>query len=233
MLELKEIMHAHGLDLDDDQCALLLADLTKIIEVNRVINLTRIDSIENGIVRHLEDSLLGLSAVNAAPAGLYGDLGTGGGFPGVPIAIMTGRETLLVDSVKKKVNALLSVVETLGLDDHVSGYAGRIEDLAVERKGQFSVLTARALSSLPSLLELSAPLLRNGGQLICYKAKPEKQETDAAISLEKKLGMRYVSRETYQLSDESTRCILVFEKYAKPKISLPRRLGMAQKHPLA
>lgn len=229
---LQDIMASHGIAIGDAQAALLMDDLHAIIEVNKSLNLTRIVSEEAGIIRHLEDSLLGLHAIQNAPDGLYGDLGTGGGFPGIPLAIMTGRTTVLVDSVQKKINAILDVVEGLGLSSQVSGYAGRIEDLAVEKPQAFAVLTARALSSLPSLLELSAPLLIKGGQLVCYKAKPEDEEVETAIRLESKLGMKMVSRETFKLSDGSARCIFVFEKVAKPKIKLPRRVGMAQRNPL-
>ncbi len=232
MLKIQEIMASHGESIDEDSAALLMDDLHAVIEMNQTLNLTRIVSEDAGIVRHLEDSLLGLKYVDGAPEGLYGDLGTGGGFPGIPIAIITHRKTVLVDSVQKKINALLSIVEELGLSSQVSGYAGRIEDLAIEKPCSFSVLTARALSSLPSLMELSSPLLSKDGLLICYKAKPEQEEIDAAIRLENTLGMQLVSRETFELSDGSTRCFFVFKKVGKPKIKLPRRVGMAQRNPL-
>ena len=77
--------------------------LDLILEANKTTNLTRIDSKEKAQLLHVEDSLVALPEINEAPEGLYGDLGTGGGFPGVPVAIMTGREAVLVDSVKKKV----------------------------------------------------------------------------------------------------------------------------------
>ncbi len=231
-MDLKTIMKdVHNIDITEQEQRILMRDLQEIMIVNQTHNLTSIPSVELGVIRHLEDSLLGLSALRGAPEGLYADLGTGGGFPGIPLAIMTGRETLLVDSVKKKVAALEEVVETLGLSDIVSGYAGRIEDLALEQGKEFSVLTARALSSLPSLLELASPLLKMNGQLICYKARPDAEEVATALGLEKKLGMKLVSRETFILSDGSDRVIMVFEKIAKPKVHLPRRIGLAQKNP--
>lgn len=222
----------HGMDITDEQERLLMADLRAIIEVNETMNLTRIVSEEDGIVLHLEDSLTGLPYINDAPDGLYGDLGTGGGFPGIPLCIMTGRRTVLVDSVGKKVRALEGVAERLGLAGRIEGYAGRIEDLGLEKKGAFSVVTARALSSLPSLLELACPLLRKGGRLICYKAQPSDDELQAAADIEGLLGMRKVAHDSFFLSDGSTRCVIVFEKVEKPHIKLPRRVGMAQKNPL-
>lgn len=220
--------------MDKQQRALLDKHLELVIEANKVTNLTRITDWDQGQLLHVEDSLVGLSEVNEAPDGWYADLGTGGGFPGIPLAICTGRDALLVDSVGKKTKALDSIVAELGLSDHVATYTGRAEELALEHPGEFSVITARALSALPSLLELAAPLLKRGGRLVCYKGRPKEEEIEAAVSLEKKLGMKLLSQREALLSDDETqRVILVFEKVKMQKIKLPRRVGMAQRHPLA
>ena len=124
------------------------------------------------------------------------------------------------------------MIEELGLEGQVSTYTGRSEELALEMPESFAVITARALSSLPSLLELAVPLLSLGGQLICYKAAVETEELEQAAGLEEKLGMKLVSMRTTQLSDNGTnRTILVYEKVGEPMVSLPRRPGMAQKRP--
>ena len=101
------------------------------------MNLTRILSEEDGMVLHLEDSVLGLPYVNDAPVGLYGDLGTGGGFPGIPLCVLTGRETLLVDSVKKKVRALEPVAEELGVGDCLSRMAAVLRTSPLSVRGSF------------------------------------------------------------------------------------------------
>lgn len=207
--------------------------LDEILVANQTTNLTRITSRESALVLHVEDSLVGLQEIQEAPKGLYGDLGTGGGFPGVPIAVMTGRETLLIDSVQKKVRILQDIVDKLGISENISTYGGRIEDLALEKPQSFSVLSARALSRLVSLLELSAPLLKIGGRLVCYKAQIEEDELQEAFDVQELVGMRLVSRRFVVLSDDCThREILVFEKYKKPGLKLPRRVGMAQRNPL-
>jgi 16S rRNA (guanine527-N7)-methyltransferase len=207
--------------------------LDGILEANKTTNLTRITSPEAARVLHIEDSLIGLDELNKAPEGLYGDLGSGGGFPGVPLAIATGRETILVDSVKKKMNIVQGVIDSLDEVSCITTSSERIEDLARQYPEKFSVLTARALSRLNSLLELASPLLKQGGQLICYKAQLSGEELNEALALEKLLGMKLVSKREVILSDnESKRTILVFEKISHPRIALPRRVGLAQKQPL-
>jgi len=207
--------------------------LDLILEANKTTNLTRITSRDEALVLHIEDSLVGLEEVSEAPEGLYGDLGSGGGFPGVPLALATGRETVLVDSVKKKMVIVQQAVNQLGLGRQITTCSDRIEDLALDRPGSFSVLTARALSRLVALLELSSPLLVKGGRLVCYKAQLSDDEMQEARAVEDLLGMRLVSQRETMLSDgETRRTIVVFEKVGKAKLKLPRRIGAAQKTPL-
>ncbi len=211
---------------------LITKHLELVIEANKTTNITRISSFEEGMVLHVEDSLSGLPEINECPEGLYGDMGSGAGFPGIPLAIETGRPTVLIDSVGKKAVLLQKFADELGLVN-VSSYGGRLEELANERPGQFSALTARALSKLGSLMELATPLLRRGGRLICYKSHIEEEELAHAISLEKRLGLRLVSDRDFYLSDKETyRRIVTFEKVRKPTIKLPRHVGYAQKKPL-
>lgn len=207
--------------------------LDLVLEVNKTINLTRITDRSEAEILHLEDSLVGLEEVNAAPAGLYGDLGSGGGFPGVPLALATGRDTVLVDSVKKKMAVVGQLIDQLGLSNQIATCDDRIEDLALDRPGCFSVLTARALSRLVSLLELASPLLIKGGRLVCYKAQVTDDELSEALAAQDLLGMKLISERKTLLSDGQTaRTILVFEKTGRARLKLPRRVGAAQKTPL-
>lgn len=214
------------------QRELLDKHLELVIEENKVTNLTRIVDWESAQVLHVEDSLAGLPEVEEALEGPYLDMGSGAGFPGIPLAIMTGRGTLLADSVGKKTRALDSFAAELGIDDIVSTYHGRIEDLALQQPNRFSLVTARALSSLASLLELASPLLAKGGRLVCYKAHSESEELEHAREIARKLGMEFVSSRGFTLSDgETSRAIIVFRKRCNPSMKLPRRVGMAQKKP--
>ena len=216
----------------ETQRALLDKHLALVIEENKVTNLTRIVDWDSAQVLHVEDSLAGLPEVMGAPEGAYLDMGSGAGFPGIPLAIMTGRETLLADSVGKKTRALDGFARELGVADRVSTYHGRIKDLALQKPNHFSLVTARALSSLSSLLELASPLLAKGGSLVCYKTHRESDELEHAKAMAQKLGMEFVSSRGFTLSDgETNRAIIVFRKRCNPSMKLPRRVGMAQKKP--
>lgn len=218
---------------EDQTMSLMQRYLDSILEANKVTNLTRITDGEQARLLHIEDSLVGLPEVNEAPTGLYGDLGSGGGFPGVPLALATGRKTLLVDSVKKKMAIVQSALDDLSLSEQISTSSERIEDLPLEYKEKFAVLTARALSKLVSLIELASPLLKNGGRLVCYKAQLSSEELEEALAVQDLVGMKMISQREICLSDgETTRTIVVFEKIGKPRIKLPRRIGLAQKQPL-
>lgn len=213
--------------------ALINNYLDKVLEANKITNLTRISDVEEARVLHIEDSLAGLEELMKAPDGLYGDLGSGGGFPGVPLALASGRETMIVDSVQKKMAIIDTIIKELALKETITTYSGRIEDLALDYPKKFAVLTARALAKLSVLMELASPLLMKGGLLICYKANIQEDEWDHALVLQDKLGMTLFSDRTLQLSDGQTqRRIVCFEKTAHPKIKLPRRVGLAQKKPL-
>ena len=209
---------------------LLEKHLKLVIEANKTTNITRISSWEDGMLLHVKDSLLGLDALNACPEGRYADIGTGAGYPGIPLAIETGRDTLLVDSVSKKVRILDTFIDELGLNN-VSTYAGRIEDLAKEQRGQFAAVSARALSRLSVLLELASPLLMRGGRLMCFKANVDSDELEHADVVAKQVGMKLVDDQLFELNEYQRR-ILSYEKIAESKIKLPRHVGFAQKKPL-
>lgn len=215
-----------------EQRKLLDLHLQLVIKENKITNLTRIIDWDSAQILHIEDSLVGLPEIISAPSGKYLDMGTGAGFPGIPIAIMTKRETVLADSVGKKTKALDRIIDTLDIASHVSTYNGRIEELSIISPESFSVISARALSSLASLLELASPLLQRNGHLVCYKSTDIDEELNHAKSIADRLGLTFISCREVTLSDDITdRSIIVFEKTKEPLIKLPRRIGMAQKKP--
>lgn len=218
--------------LSSTQQSLLKKHLELVIKANETINLTRIDTFEEGMLLHVEDSLAGLDEINNAPKGLYGDLGTGAGYPGIPLAIATGRQTTLIDARKKKMETVARIIDELGLTTQVTTYSGRAELLARTQSNKYAVLTARALSQLAVLLELASPLLKKDGVLICYKSQVSSEELEGAKGIKKLVGMELMSDRQFMLDDSYRRRILVFGKYDEARVKLPRLEGQAQKDPL-
>lgn len=219
--------------LSPQQQELIEKHLTFVIEANKHVNLTRIDGYDKGMILHVEDSLLGLPMLNCAPSGLYGDLGSGAGYPGIPLAIATGRNTTLIDARKKKMDVISDYLKSAGLSHQISTFAGRAELLARTQSKRYAALTARALSQLDVLLELASPLLMKRGILLCYKAQLSDEELEKAELVQRAVGMKLVEDKSLSLDDQYQRRILVFEKVAEPQIKLPRLEGQAQKEPLS
>ena len=206
--------------------------LDEVLRANETVNLTSITKRDEGILLHVEDSLAALPEIDKAPDGAYADLGSGAGFPGVPLALASQRPVLLVEAVKKKCSAVQDIVNRMDLGSFVSFYPGRAEELAQERPASFSVITARALSSLPSLMELASPLLEQDGILVCLKSADIADELENAQAIQEKLALYMQETRTYTLSDGAiNRSVVVFQKSGEPQVALPRRAGMAQKRP--
>ncbi|MBQ9044142.1 MAG: 16S rRNA (guanine(527)-N(7))-methyltransferase RsmG [Eggerthellaceae bacterium] len=219
--------------LSSEQQSLIQKHLELVIDVNQRVNLTRIDSLEEGMILHVEDSLAGLEELNEAPEGPLGDLGSGAGFPGIPLAIASGRETTLIDARKKKMDVVSEIISELGLSSQINTYSGRAELFARTQSKRFVALTVRALSQLPVLLELASPLLVKNGVLLCYKANVTDEELADAQRVQKMVGMKLVKDRAFILDNEYQRRILTFKKVAEATVKLPRQEGMAQKHPLS
>lgn len=219
--------------MSEKQANLLLAHFMYLKEQNTKVNLTRIQDENGALVLHIEDSLSVLPELDTAPKGPLVDLGSGGGYPGIPLAVISLRPCTLVEATKKKAQVLQTFIEENALEEQVKIEAKRIEEVSRLQRAQFAVATARALSSLSSLMELAAPLLQNKGILLAYKGRLEEQELQDARSLEQDLGMHIVGLRPFVLSDgASVRTIVKIEKAGPAKHSLPRRDGQAQHHPL-
>lgn len=226
-------LHSCNIAVDDEKLELLARHLLLVIRKNQQMNLTRIDGVADGAYLHVVDSLLLTHAFDEAPHGMFVNVGTGAGFPGIPLAIVTGRKGLLVDSVGKKVSAVDEFLRELGLDARVSAQKVRIEELGKKMRGRFAVVTARAVAQTNVLVEYAAPLLARGGRLVVAKARPREEEIQVANRAAKICGLKLVSRESFDLPEErGHREVLSYERVANPSVKLPRAIGLAQHHPL-
>lgn len=205
-----------------------------VLEVSRNMNLTSVVDPEEALRVHLVDSLAALPEIGAAPSeGRMVDIGTGGGFPGLPLAVVSGRNAVLLDSVAKKAAAVGDFVAARGIGN-VEMFAGRSEAFAAEAGPTASVVVARAVAELSVLVELAAPLLHIGGHLVALKGRPQDLERSRGAAAALLVGMELVSERSYCLpGGGEDRSVLVFRKVGPASLELPRRPGMAKKRPLA
>jgi 16S rRNA (guanine527-N7)-methyltransferase len=220
-----------GLLTTEEQRDAMLRHLDLVAEINRSMNLTRIDS-GSAVAMHLIDSLSCLPEIESAPDGPMVDIGAGAGFPGVPLAVVTGRRLVLVEATGKKARFLERVVADLRLDATV--LAERAEEAANANGSEFSIAVARAVSALPSLVELASPLLKAGGMLVCLKGCPDDAEIERGRAAAALCGMREVAVRVLSVPGlDAVRTVVSYRKGGHAKVQLPRRAGLAQRQPLA
>ncbi|MCL2332366.1 MAG: 16S rRNA (guanine(527)-N(7))-methyltransferase RsmG [Actinomycetia bacterium] len=228
-----EFLKTYGIVVSAEQAGVLEEHLRFVLEKNRSINLTRITEHESALVLHVLDSLLVLPEVLSAPVGKLLDMGSGAGYPGLPLAVMSQRQTTLLDAREKKVLVLQEFLSQRAGLSCCRAVAGRAEEFAGEHREEYAVVTARALTALPSLLELASPLLQAGGWLIALKGALQADEKARADQLRAATGLSLRSQRAYSLPSGEHREVVVYEKMNSAQIELPRRVGRAQRKPLA
>ena len=223
----------YSLKVSDENLRVCIQHLDLVLEANKSINLTRILNIEDAAVLHILDSLVLLFYISKAPEGALLDMGTGAGFPGVPLTIASGRKAVYIDSVGKKVDAVKSFVKELGLK-HAHAVHVRLEEYARTHKKQFAVVTARALAPLPVLVEYASPFLKDGGLFVVTKGNPSDKELQSGLAAAKICGFTTLMTDDLDLPNGlGHREFIILKKTRQASVSLPRANGMAKKNPLA
>lgn len=207
-----------------------------LIQANAVMNLTAITEEDEVAVKHFEDSLTVLPLLDRFHAATCADIGTGAGFPGIPLKIARPELSVtLIDSLEKRVGFLHTVIEALGLSG-ITAIHARAEDAGREEalRSRFDVAVARAVAPMNILSEYCLPFVRPGGHFIAMKG-PSEEEYAHALEI---LGGKLISDELFQLSGASetsepmTRRILCVQMQHKISTQYPRKAGILKKKPL-
>jgi 16S rRNA (guanine527-N7)-methyltransferase len=169
------------LDLDDTDRARLRDHVRLLLGWNEAINLTAIRDPVTAATAHILDSLSAAPLLRSERVTAFVDLGSGGGFPGIPLAIaLPAEHAVLVESIGKKAGFLQTAVAALGLGGVVEVRSRRAEEIAARGDGRtWPAVVARAVAALPRLVELAMPLLDVGGLLVAWKRLPFEDELDA------------------------------------------------------
>lgn len=203
-----------------------------IIKWNEKINLTSITDPKEFIVKHFIDSLSILEYMKSGDKVI--DIGTGAGFPGMPLKIASRRlKVTLVDSVNKKLNAIREITDEMGIRD-VEIVHGRAEDLGnnKEYREKFDIATTRAVSNLSTLAEYMLPLLKIGGKAICMKGPNYEEELKEADKAIKTLGGKLEKIDNLKISGELERNIIIILKIRPTPSGFPRTQGKPLKSPI-
>jgi 16S rRNA (guanine527-N7)-methyltransferase len=201
---------------------------------NRAMNLTAIRDPADVATGHVVDSLTALPVLRERRVERFIDLGSGGGYPGLPLAIaLPAMHALLVDSVRKKVRFLDTVVEAVGLTGRVEPLAGRAETLATDpaQRERWPAVTARAVAALPELAELAFPLLEPGGVLVAWKRGDIDAELAAAGRAVAALGGGAVELRSVAAPALPGHCLVVIRKAGSTPDRFPRAPAQRRRTP--
>lgn len=204
-----------------------------LTETNKVMNLTAITDPEEVAVKHMIDSLLAYDG--EMDGRLLADVGTGAGFPGVPLKIYCpSLRVVLIDSLGKRLHFLQQVIAALGLQDIVCEHS-RAEDAGRSKKHRekYDLVTARAVARLSVLAEYCLPLVKKGGRFIALKGSRYAGEIAEGAEAVKLLGGRIISTEPVKLPGlDDGRAIIRISKIRNTPAQYPRKAGTPEKQPL-
>lgn len=222
-----------GISLNETQIKQFLDYYELLVETNKVMNLTAITEFDEVIEKHFLDSLSLCRIYDLNREIRVLDLGTGAGFPGVPLKIAFPQIRLvLADSLNKRIKFLENVVGELSLQN-VSCVHGRAEEMGRNKKyrEQFDLCVSRAVANLSSLSEYCIPFVKEGGAFISYKSGEIEEEANAAKKAISVLGGEL--REIYKFDlYEQKRSFVIIDKKKKTPKAYPRKAGTPTKEPL-
>jgi 16S rRNA (guanine527-N7)-methyltransferase len=224
-----------GVALSEEQAQRLLSYRDTLLQANQHLNLTSIIDPQEALHKHLVDSLAPLSLPALKPGGLWLDVGSGGGLPGMALALARpGQKVVLVEATQKKAGFLEEAVRAFSLQEQVQVLARRAEDLGHDPawRGKAEAVFFKAVGSLAEILELGLPLLKRQGLLVAMKGPKAEEEIAQAAKALQVLGAQVEARVPYALQGGEARCLVLVRKTADTPPAYPRANGMPKNKPL-
>ena len=228
LIKKAEIVH---ISITEDQAKLFYKYMLLLLEWNEKINLTAITEPEEIILKHFIDSLTILPFIEENKKIL--DIGTGAGFPGIPLKIVNPSiNVTLLDSLNKRILFLNEVMKELSLENTQTEHR-RAEDFAHDNRESYDIVVSRAVARLNVLLEYMLPLIKIGGKAICMKAFDIEEELEEAKKAIQILGGELEKIEEIKLPEtDIARKIIIIQKIKSTPNQYPRKAGIPVKKPI-
>lgn len=232
MIEIiKEKFKNYGFDLSDKQAKQFFDYYEFLVSENQKYNLTAITDFNDVVMKHFIDSVLPLNKIKENASVI--DVGTGAGFPGVPLKILRPDIKLtLLDSLQKRINFLNQLLKLLGIND-VKTIHSRAEDYIKQGREKFDYALSRAVASVPTLAEYLLPYVKVGGEILMYKGSGFQEELDLGHKAIKILGGQVENVLNYKLNEiDSQRNIIIIKKISMTDKKYPRGKNLPKLKPL-
>ncbi len=222
-----------GISLTDEQLSLFEKLSELLVEQNKTMNLTAITDPDGIAVKHFADSISALSAYDFAEGAKVLDVGTGAGFPSIPLLITRpDLQMTMIDSTAKKLRYVASTVESLGLSAEVLHTRAEEAGQNKEYRESFDIVCSRAVAALNVLCEYCLPFVKVGGVFLAMKAAKVQEEIADAKNSIKTLGGKIIAEKSFSLSDGGERTIVVIKKISQVPSKYPRVSAQIAKKPL-
>ncbi len=231
--KIKEYMNKINIEISDKQIEKFFDYMNLLLEWNEKINLTAITEPEDIILKHFVDCATILKYIKDEDKII--DIGTGAGFPGIPLKILNEKlDITLMDSLNKRINFLNEIINKLDLKNIVAIHA-RAEELArnKEYREKFDIATSRAVANLSTLSEYMLPFVKKDGMVISMKGSNIEEEVKNAKKAIKILGGEIEKIDNFNLANTNNiRNIITIKKVVKTPKEFPRKAGKPSKEPI-
>ena len=217
------------ISLSKEQGEKLLKLYDFLVEYNEKVNLTAITDFEEVVIKHFVDSILPFSKLSIDKGASFIDVGTGAGFPSIPLLIYRpDLEGTLLEALNKRCVFLEAACELVGVKAKV--VHGRAEHYAKDKREQFDIATARAVAAMPVLCEYCLPYVKTGGRFVALKSVNENSdESENAIKI---LGGKTEQILDYEITNGDNRRLFIIKKISQTPTKYPRNPSMIKKKPL-